>query len=886
MAVSNTNELERVRYWQGQLLASGDLETQLRVDEEMRRLHNRDVHQAYGIAIGLELETDQATPPNLILDEGANLHLGCGMAYDCAGRELILQSDRMIPLPSEFPMSLVLSRDQASVDGVALRWKAPAKVNPNSEVVITTLIAGGMDPKVDPKFSEVVARPLARPRMATGQTIPGQTTWQLWKIDETDIGVKVDIDTSAAGFTRPPHYFAEVIPGNPTKDFIPAWFASIAKPTTRGFTLQLMLKGITRESFDIADPKGQVTSAPTLDKTVTLDKSNLFERLDSVARVLPLAEKVALIKTLSAGNATLAFDLDALPDSKLAAFGNIRREAIVKKTSPTQSFFEATVDHPERFSAGNVVVKLNGTFESSRPGRVVSVDDNGTLELQPHIMGLAVNDTIAVAQPASTVKTISPNGTEITVNNATLYLKDDVVVRLEDPIETSAPAKITEKKGDGTLVLSNKIKDLAVGESLGVARGDSLVLDLVDNSSEIKIEVDDVRPFRKGDLVTKDSKDGKFSPPVRVQRVFTSTNVLTLSGSISNLELENTIVAADFPVRATVTALDSLKSELTVKDPSLFPAQSYVARIDNLLSAGLPAAVISSTNKVTINDAIAGLNPGDVIGLVSFPATVEVSAVRDDGSIEVSRPDLLRRGDFVTALSKTQPAKRELGLVVKITGNEVRFAGTPPPLSANDRLTVASIRGAVKVTRNNGVNSFEIDQPRRVRVGDFLANISGWRQVQESVDVLTAGNSTTISLNSLLDGLLLEDIVGLASIVKRLFGFMLLRLNKPLELRNSDQVVLIGFDRLKGEKQTLSASVWFVIPETNTVFLQVLLPSNLTLRPEDVAASVSFVRGDPLALIQKDDLFVSWLAVGEPDRMPRLCDGTDLADCECSQVKE
>jgi len=266
MAVLNRNELERVRYWQGQLLASGDLETQLRVDEEMRRLHNRNVHQAYGIAIGLEVETDQAKPPKLILDDEENLHLSCGMAYDCAGHELILQSDRWIALPSEFPQSLVLTREQNSVGGVSLKWKAAAKVNLNSEVIITTLSEGGEDPKIDPEFSQVIARPLARPRMATGQTIPGQTTWQLWKLDETDIGVKVDIDTSAAGFTRPPHYFAEVLPGNPTRDFIPAWFASIAEPTTQGFSLQLMLKGITRESFDIADPKGQVMTAPTLDE--------------------------------------------------------------------------------------------------------------------------------------------------------------------------------------------------------------------------------------------------------------------------------------------------------------------------------------------------------------------------------------------------------------------------------------------------------------------------------------------------------------------------------------------------------------------------------------------------------------------------------------------
>jgi hypothetical protein len=111
MAAHTTTGLERVRYWQGQLLASGDLQTQLRVDEELRRLHNRAVHQAYGIAIGL-------TPT---LDED-KLTLGCGMAYDCAGRGLIVEADREIPLPAEVtgPMTLVLAYDPSSVDGISL----------------------------------------------------------------------------------------------------------------------------------------------------------------------------------------------------------------------------------------------------------------------------------------------------------------------------------------------------------------------------------------------------------------------------------------------------------------------------------------------------------------------------------------------------------------------------------------------------------------------------------------------------------------------------------------------------------------------------------------------------------------------------------------------
>lgn len=885
MVVQNTTELERVRYWQGQLLASGDLETQLRVDQEMRRLHNRAVHQAYGVAIGLTLERDETTS-EIKLDEEGRVNLFCGMAYDCAGRELILQSNRAIPLPPQFPMTLVITRDGASTDGIALNWKEPQAVNANTEIALATLIDGGLPPEADPFFRQVVARPLARPRLATGQTIPGETAWQPWKIGETEVGVKVEIDTSAAGFTRSPHYFAEVVPGKPSADFVPAWFASIADQTTQGFTFQLMLRRITRESLDIADPKGQVTQTPTLDQTVTLDAANLFTARDSVARLLPLAEQAAVIKTLSGGNATLEVPLGKFTDdTKEVAFGNARREAVVQKALEKATFFEATVDRPERFAAGDVVVKINGQVENTRPSRVVSVDDTGILELSPAILGLVADDILAVAQAASTVASV--NGTDVKVENPALYSVDDVVVQLSGAIETFAPAKIAAKKADGTLALSKAITGLKTGDSLGFARGGANVLDVADNSSEVKIEVDNAKLFRKGDLVAKSRGNDSFSAPVRVQRVFTSggQNVLTLSSAIPELAQQDIIVAADFRVRATVKEMTA-PTTLTVSDGTLFPDQSYVAKIDDLLSASLPAGVnTSSGNKLTIDAQIATLKPGDVIGLCSFPASVTVNVVRDDGSVEVSAPGILREGDLVAALSQ----HTGISLVSGVSGNLIRFAGRSPGVNVGDRLSVAWIRGAVEVTKGTSDNRVVIAQPTRVRAGDFLADITGWRQMQRAVQFVSdAGNRITVS--SILDGLLLNDTVGLASITPQQIFFSIsliqVRLNQPLDLLNGDEVLLIGLDRLHGETQTVFATVVQVAHGTNTILLFIPVSNNFTFRPEDISASVLFVRGKALALIQKHDLFVSWLAVGEPDRMPRTCAGTDDDDCLCGQVKE
>src|SRR5262245_14224471 len=148
MAVQTITELERVRYWQGQLLALDDLQTQLAVDEELRRLHNRAAHQAYGVAIGLTSTLDAGT-----------FKLTCGMAYDCAGRALIVEADREVPLPSLVTnkLTLVLSYDPASVHGVALTWKPAPDVNAKTEVAIARLILEGSNPKIDTGFRPVVA---------------------------------------------------------------------------------------------------------------------------------------------------------------------------------------------------------------------------------------------------------------------------------------------------------------------------------------------------------------------------------------------------------------------------------------------------------------------------------------------------------------------------------------------------------------------------------------------------------------------------------------------------------------------------------------------------------------------------------------------------------
>jgi hypothetical protein len=717
-------ELARVHYWQGQLLASGDLQTQLATGEELRRLHNRTVHRAYGIAIGL----------GAALDSGA-IQLTCGMAYDCAGRGLIVERDRTVRLPNSVigPMTLVLSYDPAAADGIALSWVPSLQAQPNTQVAITRVILNAGTVEIEPAFRSVVARPLARPHLATGTTVPGQTSWQPWTIDDVEIGVQVEVDTSAAGYTTTPHYFAQAVPGQPSANFVPAWFTSIADPTPESFTLQLMLRRITRESLDIADPNIRVADPPTLDRTISLVQGNVLVRYDQVSRLLPLADQISIVKSISgSGIATLDQALSDFAGTKSVAWGNL-----------------------------------------------------------PRLVGV-----------------------------------------------TGA------------------------------------------NSDSLDVQVDSIDSVRVGDLVARLAPDGTVSVPVRVENIVKSSKKLTLSNAIAGLAAGDSLAAADFRVRATV--LSASGTTVTVNDASAFPQSGVVATIDDSLKASLPATILHVVgNALTLDTPIAGLAPAAVIALCAFPVTAQVQTIRPDGSLIVAG-GIIRAADVVSA-------GEHLAIVAEAGGGTLRLAAALPNLSEGDTLTVATIKRTVDVKLASGNNPKKLNVPSEVRVGDFLADITGWRQAIPGVAAtafVTTASANIITVTSLLGGLLKNDTVGLADLTPPVLR---LRLKSAPNLVPGDEVLLVGLDRLTGETKSLFAAVLFAFKSGTDDFVVLGVersPGPLTLRAEDITASVLFLRGSALTLIQNQDLYVSWLACGDPDAMPRPCNGPDVPDCPCAPAKE
>jgi hypothetical protein len=330
-------EMQRLKFWQGQKLLSRDFRDQTSYEAQLRWWHNRALHNAYGVSYGFAVTLDDT-----------RVRIDCGVAYDCYGRELILQTPRELTIPAPddkfASVTLVASFDAGdrsisskelligaggcSSKGVApaIQWQPsdtfrftegvalaeisyepsahldslPTGVRIPAEISRTVfydgerklLIAiGGLStkpendqvaklkalskdaaayvaaidklaaadersPVLDARFTVRRARGFTRPRIGSGQTVPGDTAWELWtetiinangaKV-EADLGVQVTIDTSGAGFTEVPCYFAWVegtLWNQIHLNFFPVPIIHIDHETTRRFRVRLWMPSI------------------------------------------------------------------------------------------------------------------------------------------------------------------------------------------------------------------------------------------------------------------------------------------------------------------------------------------------------------------------------------------------------------------------------------------------------------------------------------------------------------------------------------------------------------------------------------------------------------------------------------------------------------------
>ena len=221
----------RVEWIERQLLAGDDLRLAHRYLDVLRARHMRGAHGTWGVALGLELG----------LVRTGDVEVGWGLAYDAAGRELLVSRVRAVPVPTAL-------LDAGARVVVALRGAGQACV-PQADVLVAPVeqpLRPGLDVPLGTidlgtREIDVESRPhvrsLAPPRVAGG-TIPlGGIA-----ITGSALSFTAAVDTSSAGFIGTPSYVVQPLAdaGFPPSGALGPLLA-VRDPAKDGFTLESRL---------------------------------------------------------------------------------------------------------------------------------------------------------------------------------------------------------------------------------------------------------------------------------------------------------------------------------------------------------------------------------------------------------------------------------------------------------------------------------------------------------------------------------------------------------------------------------------------------------------------------------------------------------------------
>jgi hypothetical protein len=244
---------ERITYREGQRLTARDLQDDRARQTRLRRLHVRHLHETWGIATGFDVQAAGT----------AAVAVGPGYALDIFARDLVLSANIVVPVPSmEGPQPLVLAATflgdcafPTSAAGAAVclnapmhprrerpafAWYTPTEFDPGPMVPLCHVvveqgaIAGGVRTRV-----RRYARRLVRPHIAAGTTDADPGLWAAWWNRGSLDGYVQRVDTSDAGFTATPQYFAELVAVKPS--------------TSAGHTDAVVAQGIAEAHGHIKD---------------------------------------------------------------------------------------------------------------------------------------------------------------------------------------------------------------------------------------------------------------------------------------------------------------------------------------------------------------------------------------------------------------------------------------------------------------------------------------------------------------------------------------------------------------------------------------------------------------------------------------------------------
>jgi len=896
-------DLERFTYWQGQMLRSRDFRDDAAFEAQRRWWHNRALHAPYGISYGLEVTAASVSGAPVFTVQ-------CGLAYDCYGRELILTKSRTAPnLPAGSAAQTLLIQYAAA--GAQLAWQPAANIGIPTGVPLARVTVSGGGATLDAAFLPPHARALARPRIATGDTVRGDTPWEPW-IEEVagsdgvpqpqTVGVQTHIDTSAAGFTEVPHYLAELQWPNltdPTKAaFAPAFFPSLAEEEAEGFTFRLLMKNIARRRVAVSFGVSAVAALPIASTALAVQVEDAagFQTGDVVARVRPRAVLAAAVGNVSGKNLTLSSPLDGVAAGDTVAIGSALRSSTVSKAPSKESVtaFQPSAQPATPVQPGDFVVQLNQA--AGVPVRVLDVQDN-LIILDSSLPTLNSGDQVGIARQTdlfaiTTVNVGAAGAMTVTVQNGGAFSNGDVVFQLTADM-TLGPISSVQSIAGNVLTLAPPIEQLSNTDQLGhvtqkVTVGGTVLKPLV-----LRVTVKDASVFRAGDIVAR--ADTGSSPAARIDKVDNKKNILTLSTPIP-LDIDNIVAVAYLAGSSHV--LNVAAGSVTVATPSVFQNGDIVMKFGTDEEFETPSVVtgIGANGVLTITPPITGLQSGDVLVARRFPHTVTVLQATPFNTtialLRVDSPFPFQSGDLVMRTSDAG-ATASLGIVFPYAPSLMVLFGAIPNLKANDQLVQVSFTAVATVASQPPDDThLTIDRKLDIRSGDLIGPLAAYFETSSSITIskIVIANppaNDTLTLSGAIDGLIPGDLIGPASFTPTQNTIRFTTTNQNLaDLHQGDLLQLSGMEPAFLQFVNAQVRITSLDSQTGIATLTPADGSANSFRPETLSVAALFNANFTdafVAFAQQQDLYVCWLGCQNETEPPSGCPGVTTNVSPCSQ---
>lgn len=920
MSTPYRRDLQRLRYWQGQTLRSIDARDQARFDALRHQLHNRALHATGGVAFGLAVK--------LAVDNREQVEVACGLAYDARGRELVLQRPRRIAVP-KLGSWLVLRWKGAGASrastycvpvdpgcapasahlleqDVELAWAPISSFAPGEGVPLAAFDDG----ELDPAFSPVQARPLARPRLVRGETVKGNTPWEPWVVERADgkggilsqvVGVQTHIDTSASGFTQTPRYVANLQTQDwdlASAEFAPAFFPHVAEPTVDGFTFRLLMTEIARRRLGAWFGKGRVRSIArgVGDRLVVeVNAQAAFKVGDIVAQLRPRARSVVRLDAVEGAKLTLGAPLGVEKGVTELAVANLPRMASVQTVLPQDPAVLAS------FTA-TTPVKKGDVLQRNADGALAVIDrvSQGRLTVGKPFVDWKTTDALMLARMrgAADVKSaaVSADGTSLVMELKPVAHGIELGMSLVLMDGTRNPQTTTPKvtKHSGATIEVQPVPPAA--EMAGLARvaplAGGITIQNLQPKSRSTVGLDTVIPFDIGDFVASADDPSQIAV---VEQLDKDTKQLELSAAL-NVKVNSVIVGANWRLATTIDAYDpKLANQVRVGRAETAQAGDFIAlrAADDFATA---VSVVSVSDRtLVLGGPLLGATRLDTLAVGRFPriATVVLQGAAPE-EVTTAEAGALAAGDSVMRVPSGGALAGESVVVqvVSALGTQVVLSDSPGALSPGDRLATVHWRDAVKVEEVDAADptQIEVDSATGLREGDVLgvatyyadtSNAGFVEKIEGNFLTMVPGlaNGDGIVDRGWIDG----GIVGPAAVIfnstSRLFfpseWQPVVRMDNLDGFANGSPATAYGLDLVTGQFQSRSVLPLVMNAARSQLFFYFLPATQpYRFRPETLSVITRFNADFPRAFAtfaQRQQLVVRWIGCQDEFAPVRGC---------------